>query len=84
MAEMTSETFYDAAQLFGMKFVRFIATDAGATDIVTIPGLRIVRGHLGIFATDGTAASITLAGTDNVITWTNGNSLTWHGLAWGD
>ena len=81
---MTSETFQDSAQLFGMKFVRFDATAASATDYVTVPGLRIIRGHLGIFAANGTAASITIAGTNNVLTFTNGSTLVWHGVVWGD
>ena len=83
-AEMTSETFQDAAQLFGMKFVRFDATSASATDYVTVPGLRIIRGHLGIFSAAGAAASITITGTSNVLTFTNGNTVVWHGLVWGD
>lgn len=83
--EMTSETFEDANQLFGMKLVRFTATSANDDDYITFTGhLNIIRGVTGVYATDGTAGTYTIAGTDNVLTFTNGGTLIWCGLVWGD
>lgn len=83
-AEMSSEVFQEAPICFGIKFVRCTATSTNNTDYITFtPKLTLVKGIVSVYATDGTAGTCTIAGTDTVLTFSNGSTKTWEAVVWG-
>lgn len=76
--EMTSESFKQVLPNVGKKIVHAKAAGTNAGDFITFTDLKVVEGVLSCFATDGTAGTYTIAGTDNKVTFTNGNGKTWN------
>lgn len=81
MAEVTSKTIEgDNAPQSVVKILYVTGISAANNDTLTVNGLTTVRGAF-LISTTGTAATMTFS--TNVITITNGSTLTWSGLAWG-
>lgn len=84
MAEVTTKTVMGVSPLGnpgGWRNLIFVRGVSGANnDTLTVTGLTAVEGAF-LISTTGTAATMTFA--TNVITITNGSTLTWTGLAWG-
>ncbi len=81
MAALTSQTITQAAPNAGIKIVYVKGTSASNGDTIDVTGLTVVQG-VALMATDGTSATVTLGGT-NQIAVGNGSTKTWSGLAWG-
>lgn len=83
MAEVTSKGIQELApNLAGAqtRLVYVTGISAVNNDTLTLSDLTTVRGAF-LISTTGTVATMTFA--TNVITITNGSTLTWSGLAWG-
>ena len=83
MAEFTTKIIQELApNLLGtprrLVFIRGVS--AANNDTFTVSNLTTVEGAF-LVSTTGTAGTLTF-GT-NIITVTNGSTLTWTGLAWG-
>ena len=79
-AEIAGATITQLTPNCGKKLMFIQGTTAANNDFITVTGLTKVEGCV-LRATDGTLGTMTFA--TNVITITNGSTLTWSGLAWG-
>jgi hypothetical protein len=80
MTEFTSQTITQILPAAGKKLVFIQGVAAQNDDTLTVDKLALVEGCY-LRATDGTLGTATWA--TNVITITNGSTLTWSGFAWG-
>ena len=83
MAEVTAKTIQELAPNLPGSQTRLVfvrGTSAVNNDTLTVPDLTTVVGAFLISST-GTVGTMTFA--TNVITITNGSTLTWSGLVWG-
>ena len=83
MAEVTSKAIQEIAPTIGGTPIRLIyitGVSAANSDTITVSDLTTVRGAY-LISTTGTVGTLTFS--TNVITITNGSTLTWSGLAWG-
>lgn len=83
MAEVTTKGIQELAPNLAGSQTRLIyvtGISAANNDTITVSDLTTVRGAF-LISTTGTAGTMTFA--TNVITITNGSTLTWSGLAWG-
>lgn len=82
MAEVTVKTlqFIGNTPGAGIDLVYVTGVSAVNNDTLTVSGLTTVKGAF-LISTTGTVGTMTFS--TNVITITNGSTLTWTGLAWG-
>jgi hypothetical protein len=82
MAEFTAKTIQYIGNTPGAGIdVAYVAgVSAVNNDTFTVSGLTTVKGAF-LISTTGTVGAMTFS--TNVITVTNGSTLTWTGLAWG-
>lgn len=81
MAEVTVKTIEgDNVPQAAVKIFYVTGTSAANNDTLTVSGLTTVRGAF-LISTTGTV--ITMTFSSNVVTLTNGGTLTVSGLAWG-
>jgi hypothetical protein len=82
MAEFTSKTIQYVGNTpgAGIELAYVTGISAVNSDTLTVSGLTTVKGAF-LISTTGVVGTMTFA--TNVITVTNGSTLTWTGLAWG-
>lgn len=83
MAEVTSKVIQELAPNLpgpNRRLVSVAGVSAANNDTLTVGALTTVLGAF-LISTTGTVGTMTFA--TNVITITNGSTLTWTGLAWG-
>lgn len=82
MAEATAKTiqFIGNTPGAGLDLAVIVGTTAANSDTFTVPGLTTVKGAY-LVSSGGVVGTLTFA--TNIITITNGSTLTWSGICWG-
>lgn len=81
MAELTlKQVESDSPPQAAVKIFYVTGTSAANNDTLTVTGITTVRGAF-LVSTTGVVGTLTFA--TNAITITNGGTLVWSGIAWG-